>query len=116
VQGLDRRASQLDNVTTVMQCRQVQLVTPELRLGFHQMQLRIVFSQDVTNAVDMIMMTVGQQDVGNPHPPGIGQRQHLGNIPGRVHNRCASGGVIMDQVNEVFHWPQFQGMDRERFA
>ena len=94
-----------------MQCRQVQVATPELRFGFHQVQLSIVFFQYFANAVDMIMVTVCQQDIGNPQPPGSGQRQHCGDIPGRVHNRCPAGCMIVNQVHKIFHRPQFQGMD-----
>lgn len=111
VQGTDNGLTQADFITTVMQGRQSRRLPPELRLGFHQVYLRIVARQDRSDAIDMIMVTVGQQDVGNFHPVPACQRLYLGNIPGRIYHRRTTGPLIVDQVDEILHGPQLQRMN-----
>ena len=111
MQGLDRRVTQLDDITTVMQCRQIQLVTPELRLGFHQVQLRIMPVKHLTDTVNMVMVTVCQQNICNLHTVLFRERQYLRHIPGRIDNSRPVCCMIVNQINKVFHRTQFQGMD-----
>ena len=54
---------ELDDITAMVQGGKIQAVSPELRLGLQQMQLRVMLPQDVLDTIDMIVMTVRQQDV-----------------------------------------------------
>jgi hypothetical protein len=76
-------------------------------------QLRIMRPQDILDTVDMVMMTVRQQDVRDAHAPVRGQPENLRHVPRGIHHGCTVRGVVMYQVYEIFHGPEFQGMDRE---
>ena len=99
-----------------MQGGQIQAFAPELRFGLHEVQLCIAVLQHPGDAVDMVMVTVGKQDIGNAHTVTLCQRQHLGHIPGRIDHGGAATGMIMNQVDEILHRPEFQGMDGKGFV
>jgi hypothetical protein len=72
---------------------------------------RIVALHELADAVDVIVMAVGEQDVRDAHAEALGQGVDLGHFPGRIHHGRGVRGVVVDQVDEVLHGPQFQGMD-----
>ena len=113
VQHPDRRLTQLDDIAAVVQGRQVEVAAPEPRLALQQVQLRIMLLQHLLDAVDMVVMAVGQQDIGDAHAALRGQCEDLRDIPCRVYNGRPVGRVVMDEVDEVFHRPELQGMDGE---
>ena len=78
------------------------------------MDLRIILFKHGIYAVDMIVMTVREQDIGNAHAVTISQRQHLGDFPGRIDHGRAATFVVMYQVDKVFHRTQFQGVNGKR--
>jgi len=53
---------------------------------------------------------VRQQDIGNIEIQ-FGRAPHdFIDLPGRIHDRASTAGAILDQVDEIFHGPQFHGV------
>jgi hypothetical protein len=50
---------------------------------------------------------MGQQNIGNIEIVLVGAGDNLTDFPGGVYDRAAMAGNILDQVNEIFHGPQF---------
>lgn len=59
----------------------------------------------------MVVMAMREQDVGDAHAFGVRQGLDGGDIPGGIDHGSPSAGLIVDQVDEVFHWPEGQCMD-----
>ena len=114
MQRLDRGIAQHDGVAAMMLCGHIDTAFPELRFRFHQVQLCIVLVQHFTDAVDMVMVTVCQQDIGDLHALLFSQRQHRRHIPCWINNGRTVSGMIVHQVNKILHRSQFQGMDGKR--
>ena len=63
-----------------------------------------------------VKVTVGEQHVGDSQVLFCGQFDDAGHIPGGVHHGCPLAGMIMDQIDNISHRPQFQGMDGKRLV
>jgi hypothetical protein len=55
------------------------------------------------DAINVIMMAVSQQYVGDVQVILICRSQDLIDLPGRIDYCTATAGDILDQVNEIFH-------------
>jgi hypothetical protein len=80
------------------------------------MQPGVMLPEDRLDAIDVVVMTVGQQNIGDAHALALRQRQHLRHIPGGIDDRRAATGLIVDQVDEILHGSQFQGMEGKRLC
>ena len=113
VQDRDLRIPQFDDVSSMVQSRLGQLRAPELRLRTEEMQLGVMHSEHVVDTVDVIVMTVGEQDICDAHAFALCQGKQLGHVPRGVDDRRPVASVIVDEVDEIFHRPKFQGFDAE---
>ena len=89
---------------------------PVIHPSFSRLQAGIMVLQYFLNPVDVVMVAVSQQDIGDPDSRFFSQRQYLGHFPGRVDDCRPAGGKIVYQVNEIFHRPEFQGLDGKGFG
>ena len=61
----------------------------------------------------MVVMTVGQEYIGDVDALLAGKREYLLDLPGGIDNRGGSRLVIVHKVYEVFHRSEFARMNRE---
>jgi hypothetical protein len=54
----------------------------------------------------MVMMAMGQQYVRDPDTFPLGQLNDLWHFPGRIDDRTSPGGMVVDQVDKIFHRPK----------
>ena len=111
MQGEYRGCTQLDAIATMMQRRQIQPPPPELRLIPEQVQLCIMGCKQFFYAIDVVMVAMREQDIGNLHALLPGKGEYRGHVPGGIDDGCPAAGMIMYQVDEIFHGPKLKGMD-----
>jgi hypothetical protein len=114
MQDFDVGFAQRDVIPAPVQCRQIQIRTPETRFVAQQVQLRIVATQHFLNTVNVIVVTVRQQNVRDTNTVAFGQCQHLRNVPSRVDHGGPTACAVFDQIDEIFHGPEFEGTNKVR--
>ena len=108
MQDLNSRLPQLNGVAAVVQRGAIQRVSPEFRLVLQQMNLRVVLRQHRIQRVDVIVVTVRQQDIGNAQAAFARGVQNGIRFPGRIDHGDPLAGGVGNQVDEILHRPQFQ--------
>ena len=108
VQYFDLNATERNFVTTVMQARFIQLVLPEFVFRLEQMDLGTGVIQYTFDTVNMIVMAMGEQDIGNFQVQFARAPDNAVDIPRRVDNRGKACGYVFHQVDKIFHRSQFQ--------
>ena len=93
-----------------MQAGFVQLVLPKFVFGLEQVYLGTGMIQQAFDAVDVIVVTVSEQDVADVEIQLRGAVDDFIDFPGGVDDGAASAGDILDQVDEILHGPQFHGV------
>ena len=68
------------------------------------------------NTVDVVVMTVGQQNIRDPNPFFVGKGKHFLYVPCRIYYRCSVAAVIMQEINKVLHGAEFHCMNRKIVA
>ena len=59
--------------------------------------------EDAADAVDVIMMAVGQQDIADGDADSGRLFDDGGHLPGRVHDGRLAALHVLYQVDEIFH-------------
>jgi len=108
VQYFDLNATERNFVTTVMQARFIQLVLPEFVFRLEQVDLGTGVIQYTFDAVNMIVMAMGEQDIGNFQVQFARALDNAVDILGRIDYRGTACGNVFHQVDKIFHRPQFQ--------
>lgn len=111
MQNIDGGLAEDDPVTAVVQFGARQFGAPEIGLGLEEMKLRVGRAQQFLDAVDVVVMAVGEQDVADAYVLRRRQLQNLGHIPRRIDHCGAAAGLIVDDVDEIFHRAEFERMD-----
>ena len=86
---------------------------PEVVLRLQQVDLGVGMIQQFLDAVDVIVVAVSQQDIGDDEIEFPGFCDDAIDFPGRIDHRAAPARNVFDQVNEILHRPHFQRVNLE---
>jgi hypothetical protein len=111
MQYIDQTFAELYLVCAMVQYRFAEVGSPEFGLRFEQVDPGISVFQCLLQAIDMIMVAMRQQDIGDLYISGISKIEHLLDFPCRINDGGSIARVIVYQVDEVLHGAELHAVN-----
>jgi hypothetical protein len=97
----------------MVQYRFAEVGSPEFSFRFEHVDPGITVFQCLLQAIDVIMVAMREQDIGDLNISGIGKIEHLVDFPGGINDGGSIACVIVYQVDEVFHRTEFHAVNAD---